>query len=583
MSVAESSSAPEAPSGDRPEFAESIPEQSSWLSRLNRTEALTAVMVGVLLLLSALHAIANAGGPFTFALDDPYIHLALAENILHGHYGVNDSEVSAPSSSILYPLLAALGIVLGIPQLMLWLLNAIPLIICAVLVARVLREAFEPNSAWQEMVLSAFAFVLMLNANFVLVALSGMETGIQLAATAAWVLGTWRVARGESPSMLVVVCILLALVRFEGLAMALGASVYLALLRYYRQAGLIALTVGLVHGGHALFLSKLGLDPLPSSVMLKSVNAYAGVDDYGLLLKIIALNIVFSPRAHVFLWPLIGGLLLLMVSVKRTPGAARRELLPYALMFGLFFSICTLHFCAGVFSGFNARYELYAILIAVLTPFTLIPLSRSFGMLIATVAVSAGLWVSLPDYVYYATAAPAAARQIGQQQRLMHELVTVDYKHPVAINDLGLVSYQNPGYVLDLVGLANQEARRKFVVKDRRYLDDMTRVNNVHMAMIYDKWFEGMIPSQWLHVGYIHLLEEPITAAGRFVSIWATDPESVPEIREALLKLAQRHPGLVEVGPRAFSRDELLGAPDLPYRSGESKVEGPASEQGAIP
>src|SRR5262245_18537055 len=44
-------------------------------------------------------------GHLVYNLDDPYIHLALAENIARGQYGVNLEEVSAPSSSILWPLL----------------------------------------------------------------------------------------------------------------------------------------------------------------------------------------------------------------------------------------------------------------------------------------------------------------------------------------------------------------------------------------------------------------------------------------------------------------------------------------------
>mgnify|MGYP001017862235 CR=1 FL=1 len=46
-------------------------------------------------------------GFFFYTLDDPYIHLALAENILRGHYGINLDEPSSPSSSIVYPFLVA--------------------------------------------------------------------------------------------------------------------------------------------------------------------------------------------------------------------------------------------------------------------------------------------------------------------------------------------------------------------------------------------------------------------------------------------------------------------------------------------
>ena len=44
-------------------------------------------------------------GFFTYILDDAYIHLALAENIAKGTYGVNPGEFAATSSSILWPFL----------------------------------------------------------------------------------------------------------------------------------------------------------------------------------------------------------------------------------------------------------------------------------------------------------------------------------------------------------------------------------------------------------------------------------------------------------------------------------------------
>jgi len=48
-------------------------------------------------------------GKLVYALDDPYIHLALAEGIYEGEYGINPGEKASPSSSIAYPYLLALG------------------------------------------------------------------------------------------------------------------------------------------------------------------------------------------------------------------------------------------------------------------------------------------------------------------------------------------------------------------------------------------------------------------------------------------------------------------------------------------
>src|SRR3954471_11916641 len=49
-------------------------------------------------------------GRLGYTLDDPYIHLALAERIALGHYGINLGEVTAPSSSILWPFLLLPGV-----------------------------------------------------------------------------------------------------------------------------------------------------------------------------------------------------------------------------------------------------------------------------------------------------------------------------------------------------------------------------------------------------------------------------------------------------------------------------------------
>ena len=46
-------------------------------------------------------------GHLIYTLDDPYIHLRVAQIILLGGYGVNIGEFSSPSSSIIYPYLLA--------------------------------------------------------------------------------------------------------------------------------------------------------------------------------------------------------------------------------------------------------------------------------------------------------------------------------------------------------------------------------------------------------------------------------------------------------------------------------------------
>src|SRR6476469_58646 len=78
-----------------------------------KSDSVRPVAAFAVILLLALCAIELAAivmmnsGRFVYTLDDAYIHLAMAENIGLGHYGVNPGELSAPASSIIWPFLLA--------------------------------------------------------------------------------------------------------------------------------------------------------------------------------------------------------------------------------------------------------------------------------------------------------------------------------------------------------------------------------------------------------------------------------------------------------------------------------------------
>ena len=61
----------------------------------------------IIVLLEFLDIMRLNNGLLVYTLDDPYIHLSLAQQILKGHYGINAGEFSAPSSTILWPFILA--------------------------------------------------------------------------------------------------------------------------------------------------------------------------------------------------------------------------------------------------------------------------------------------------------------------------------------------------------------------------------------------------------------------------------------------------------------------------------------------
>ena len=55
-----------------------------------------AILLGLILSILKLN-----NGTFIYSMDDPYIALALSDQISHGNYGINAGQHAAPASSIL--------------------------------------------------------------------------------------------------------------------------------------------------------------------------------------------------------------------------------------------------------------------------------------------------------------------------------------------------------------------------------------------------------------------------------------------------------------------------------------------------
>ena len=91
-------------------------------------------------------------------------------------------------------------------------------------------------------------------------------------------------------------------------------------------------------------------------------------------------------------------------------------------------------------------------------------------------------------YVKAAVYTPIASEGHYDQQYQMHRFVTDFYKEPVAVNDLGWVSYGNNAFVLDLEGLGSESVRglRAAHAFDAAHMAGLTSHYNVGLVMIYE-------------------------------------------------------------------------------------------------
>ena len=220
-------------------------------------------------------------GHLVYSLDDPYIHLAVAENILKGGYGVNLSEYSSPSSSILWPLLMALALGLGLGSLAPLIVGLIASAASVWLISGFFwRHAFgetaQRSAKWALILMPS---LLILSINAIALPMTGMEHPLHILATILVILGLESLAgqNRASPALLLGV-VLCPLIRFEGAALSLAAIAALAWRKKYAQAIALSLILIALLGAYVITMNSLGLPALPSSVMRKSGVAAATLE-----------------------------------------------------------------------------------------------------------------------------------------------------------------------------------------------------------------------------------------------------------------------------------------------------------------
>ena len=442
-------------------------------------------------------------GNFTYTLDDPYIHLALAKNIWLGNYGINLSEASAPSSSIIWPFLMAPFAVFQN------LFEYVPLItntFCVVLFGLLLLSIF---SELRPIAAISFSLVLMLSLNVYGLAFTGMEHSAQvlLVLIIAWglVKAEARKENAWNKFLFYSSLILLPLVRYEGLAISLPVLIYLFIVeeRRFPAFSFIFLLAGIV--SFSIYLNSKGLGFLPSSVLAKSSHA-----DSTSTLQ----NLISNIKKHGFL--LIPIFSICIIRFKEDK--------PFSLML---ICVTALHFLFGK-HGWYGRYEVYYILfILVISLKLFLRFEPKLWLVVFT------LPFVFPDLVYATVTTPLASSNIFNQQAKMAAITKI-LDDKVAVNDLGLVALRSKNYVLDLAGLGSIDAlNNRKIGGSIDWISKLMEKKDVKYAIIYDSWFPQR-PHNWIKVADLKLLQKRITPASDSVAFYATSDEGVIKLRKVI-------------------------------------------------
>lgn len=493
----------------------------AWLS-------VNLIFLAVCLLLTVIIFLANHGH-FSFVLDDPLIHLAMAENIAQGHYGINIGEFSSPSSSILWPFLLAVFTTLGLSVWPALLLNVL---FC--LLALQVFAGFLQRLAWPVDKTLLLFFLLWGNA-FALVFI-GMEHSLQLYLSVLILSGLWQVAAGQKPPLSLGFAIVLApLVRYECLALSVPAILYLSASGYLRQALLQGLLMLLALAAFSCFLLSLGLEILPASVLLKSETGSASLTQK-------LLELITTAKA----WFCFAAGFLLWRQVQKNSNKAHR------LFAGSVLLMLLLFLAFGRF-GWYYRYEIF-IWVAVAMALLALYQTKLQAFYQQRKKFAVGVLVLLTSqHLLAGLLAPVSANNIYLQQMQMARFVKDYYPKPVAVNDIGWVNVANKHYVLDLWGLANKELRDLRLNSDNpSWMAVEAAKHDVGLAMIYSSamgdangWFEE-VPESWHLLGHLTMQAMGVTVSKREVAFYATNEQAAKELTPLLFEFEKTLPVLTQ-------------------------------------
>ena len=184
-------------------------------------------LLGLVIIISL--SVLLSDGRFIYSLDDPYIHLAVAETILGGGYGLNLAEFSAPSSSILWPLMLSLTEALGLGPIGPIILNTIASGLSVFLVVSIVDRYVLSHAPRNYLFAVPLCILLVFGLNGFGLPMTGMEHPWHVLLVVFAISGLVRTAESGQPNWQVFVAIvLMPLFRFEGIV--LSALLLLALL-----------------------------------------------------------------------------------------------------------------------------------------------------------------------------------------------------------------------------------------------------------------------------------------------------------------------------------------------------------------
>lgn len=531
-------------------------------------------------------------GHFVYALDDPYIFLAMSK---HHYLGVTPGIITNASSSLLG--LYALTLFRSTFGVMFpFFLNLLVSLMNTILFWRCVRFEAVNDSFVLLAVRAVMTIILILATNQITLIFTGMEHNIQvLLCTIAFLGVITELKENRVPWWFVVTVILLPLWRYDCFALYIPLLLFLYARHHVKESIFCFCFASVVITLYFAWWHSMGQPFFPASLIVRSyeikminqmlmnnhVSTFFFIASVFCITGFIsillyAMRNFIVPRMTIILQSII----LLLIFSAFIWSFPFSKLLHYPYLFLAFFIFTFYVFTAkvipewrlfaaimviqiylelsaiGVVGGF--RFSAFWNVFVILGFFWLFRnwfeqsalQSRSFVYLLLTTSIGLILQFN-SDFLTYPQSLGlfynvVASNSMYRQQYQMARFVKDYYQAPVAVNDVGLVSYSSPDEVYDVCGIANSSELENDISDQKtgwcygsRVSDKQLRQKNINLLMIYiDSRFIASPPKSYQLIGVLHLLLPADGVASRDVYFFATPKTAQHTIR--LLKVFEK-------------------------------------------
>jgi len=498
---------------------------------------------------------------FGYALDDPYIHMAMAKNMSeNGIWGVTRYEFSSSSSSPVWTLLLSMIYMITGPN------DLIPLILNIIFAILLLIAIYWIYSSYKPVLPSYYkCFALLL---FVFLtslpglAFVGLEHTLHALVTILFVYCAARELSRENHHIdrntiaFLALAAFIVLIRYEGIFLVFIVFLLAMLRRRWLLSLELAAAASILPAVFGIISIANGSLWLPNSVLNKGNIPI--LDSFHSIISFLG----YTTYQKLLLDPALASLIvvaLLLFRIDKRKGFWDMG----QLMIVMFIGVTCLHAVFATVENISFHFYLfrYVSYLVALGLFVLVTpvyefffnMGRSIRDLMPTYIA-----VSLIALILIIPLAQRGYNAIAQAERAMTNIYEQQYQlalflqryyqgTPVVLNDIGLINYHTDIKCLDMMGLGNVEVLK--AMKDKNWnkntIAQMSMNKGVKVALIYDSVFGNSVPLEWNRVGQWKISNN-VVCGSETVSIYAVDPSETNRLIDNLSDFQNQLPKTVE-------------------------------------